>query len=134
VCSPASSATGLGAAGRRKRQDGANARKRELTALSSARWAHAIIAANDVQYRFSRDAQDRHIASLKAAIETIEKRVAQPTADMLTRAEQAARKKQRLPKGYLTQAERFQKQRRLQSLRAGRADLLRERTDGATGE
>jgi IS605 OrfB family transposase len=86
--------------------------------LSSARWANAIIAANDTQYRASRDAQDRHVVGLRSAIETVEKRVGQPTADKLTRTERVARKKQRLPKGYPTQAERFQKQRRLQSLRA----------------
>jgi IS605 OrfB family transposase len=117
VCRPAPSATGT-AGGRQVRRDKLNARKRDLTALSSARWAHSVIAANDAQYRSSREAQDRHIASLKAATETIEKRLAQPAADTLTRAEQAARKKQRPPKGYPTQAERFQKQRRLQSLRA----------------
>jgi hypothetical protein len=131
VCRPASSATGLGAAGRRQeRRYWANARKRELTALSSARWANAVIASNDAQYRSSREAQDRHIASLKAAIDTIEKRTAQPAADTLTRAEQAARKKRRVPKGYPTQAERFQKQRRLQSLRA---ELQRATADRGNG-
>jgi len=129
VCRPASSATGT-AGGRQVRRDKLNARKRELTALSSARWAHSVIAANDAQYRSSREAQGRHIGSLKAATETIEKRLAQPTGDTLTRAEQAARKKQRLPKSYPTQAERFQKQRRLQSLRA---ELRRTTTDRDAG-
>jgi hypothetical protein len=118
VCRPAPTA-GLGEDGRRQaRRDGLNSRKQALTALSSARWANAIIAANDAQYRRSRGAQDRHIISLRAAIETIEKRLAQPTGDTLTREEGAALKKRRLPRGYPTQAERFQKQRRLQSLRA----------------
>jgi IS605 OrfB family transposase len=103
---------------REARRDGLNSRKRGLTALSSARWAHSIIAANDAQYRRSRDTQDRHIAGLCAAIAAIEKRLAEPTGDTLTVAERAARKKDRLPRGYPTQAERFQKQRRLQSLRA----------------
>jgi hypothetical protein len=47
-----------------------------LTAESSARWANAIIAGNDAQYRLARDAQHRHIRGLKAAISTIEKRLA----------------------------------------------------------
>jgi hypothetical protein len=55
---------------------------------------------------------------LRAAIATIEKRLAQPTADTLTAEERKARRKAKLPKGYATQAERFQKQRRLQRLRA----------------
>ena len=119
TCRPALRTADSGEAGRRQaRRDGQNARKRGLTALSSSRWANTVIATNDAQYRKSRDAQDRHIAGLRAAVTAIEKRVAQPTADRLTRGERTARKRQRLPKGYPTQAERFQKQRRLQSLRA----------------
>jgi len=95
-----------------------NARKRALTALSSSRWGHAIVAANDAQVRSSQEASKRHVADLRAALTAIEKRLAQPTADTLTREELAARKKQRLPKGYANQAERFAKQQRLQSLRA----------------
>jgi IS605 OrfB family transposase len=123
VCRPVPLAASPGGAGERSAsRDGLNSRKQALTVLSSARWANAIIAANDGQYRASRDAQDRHTVVLRAAIGTIEKRVGHPTTDMLTRANQTIRKKQQLPKGYSTQAERFQKQRRLQSLRA---DLLR---------
>src|SRR5690348_8593680 len=51
---------------RQARQDGLNSRKRNLTALSSARWANAIIAANDARRRSSQGAQDRHIAALRA--------------------------------------------------------------------
>jgi len=119
VCRPVPPGPGLDEAGRRQAwRDGRNARKRGLTALSSARWANAIIASNDAQSRAARAAQDRHIAGLRAAIETIEQRLAAPVEDMLTRSERAARKKNRLPRGYRTQAERFAKQRRLQSLRA----------------
>jgi hypothetical protein len=39
------------------------------------------MAANDDQYRLARDAQRRHIVGLRAAIRTIENRLAQPTAD-----------------------------------------------------
>jgi IS605 OrfB family transposase len=119
VCRPAPLAAGTGDAGQRQaRMEELNSRKRGLTALSSARWANAVIAANDAQYRAARDARNRHIAGLRAAIAAIEKRLVQPTADTLTRQERAARRKDRLPRGYATQAERFQKQRRLQSLRA----------------
>lgn len=131
TCRPAPSARGTGETGSRQaRRDGLNARKRCLTELSSARWANAVIAGNDAQYRRSRDAQDRHITDLHAAIAAIKRRMAEPTADTLTRQERAARRKQRRPKGYPTQAERFQKQRRLQSLRAELARVMADRDDG----
>ena len=73
---------GLDSPGRRQAvRDALNARKRDLTALSSARWAHAIIAANDTQCKVARAAQDRHIAGLRAAIAAIAKRLSQPTVD-----------------------------------------------------
>jgi IS605 OrfB family transposase len=125
VCRPI--VGGMGEVGRRHaRRDGLNSLKREMTARSSSRWANAVISANDAQYRRSRDSQDRHIAGLCAAIETIQKRLAQPTADTLLRKERAAR----LPKGYPTQAERFEKQRRLQSLRAELSRVTAERDAG----
>jgi IS605 OrfB family transposase len=95
-----------------------NSRKRSLTAESSARWANAIINTNDARYRSARGAQQRHIVGLRAATATIEKRLAQPTSDTLTLEQCRERRKARLPKGYATQAERFEKQRRLQRLRA----------------
>jgi IS605 OrfB family transposase len=107
-----------GATKRQARRDRLNTRKKALTAQSSARWANAIIAGNDTQYRLARDAQHRHIVGLRAAIATIDTRLARPTADTLTPEQRAARRKAKLPKGYATQAERFQKQRRLQRLRA----------------
>jgi hypothetical protein len=131
VCRPAPPAAGLREAGRRQaRRDGLNSRKHGLTALSSARWANAVIAANDGQYRASRDAQDRHIAGLHAAVAAIERRLCQPTADTLTRQERAARRQDRQPRGYATQAERFQKQRRLQSLRAELGRVMADRDVG----
>jgi hypothetical protein len=80
---------------RQARRDRLNTRKKALTAQSSARWANAIIASNDAQYRLARDAQHRHIIGLKAAITTIEKRLAQPTADTLTPEQRKERKKAR---------------------------------------
>ncbi len=103
---------------RQARRDGRNIRKKALTAESSARWANAIVAGNDDQYRLARDAQRRHIIGLRAAIAVIEKRLSQPTADTLAPEQRSVRRKAKLPKGYATQTERFQKQRRLQRLRA----------------
>jgi hypothetical protein len=98
-----------------------------LTAESSARWASAIIAGNDAQYRLARDVQRRHIIGLRAAIASIEKRLAQPTADTLTPEQRTACRKAKLPKGYATQAERFAKQRRLQMLLAKLARVTADR-------
>jgi hypothetical protein len=100
-----------------------------LIAESSSRWANAIIAGNDDQYRLSRDAQQRHLIGLRAAITTLEKRLAQPTGDTLTGEERRARRKAKLPKGYPSQAERFQKQRRLQVLRAELGRVTADRDD-----
>ena len=119
VCHPVPFDRNLDAvATRQARRDRLNTRKKALTAESSARWASAMIAANDAQYRLARDAQYRYIRSLRAAIATIEKRLAHPTADTGTPEQRKACKTAKLPKGYATQAERFQKQRRLQVLRA----------------
>lgn len=107
-----------GAAKQRAHRHRLNARKKVLTAESSARWASAIITANDGQYRLARDAQRRQIFGLIAAIRTIERRLAEPTIDTLTSEQHIARKRAKLRAGYATQAERFQKQRRLQVLRA----------------
>lgn len=105
-----------------------NARKKTLTGRSSARWANAIIAANDDQCRLARDAQYRHIVGLRAAIATIDKRLAAPTTDTLTAAQQRkARRKAKAPKGYATQAERFAKQRRVQRLRGELARAEKDR-------
>ena len=114
---------------RRARCDRLNARKKALTAESSARWANAIIAANNDQYRLARHAQHRHIEGLKAGITTIEKRLAEPTIDTLTHEQRRERRKAKLTKGYATQAERFQKQRRLQRLRAELARVCADRDD-----
>jgi hypothetical protein len=119
-------AAGLDAdAARRVRRDRLNNRKKRLTAQSSARWANAIIGDNDDQYRLSRDAQYRHMIGLRAGIATIEKRLAAPTCDTVTARERTAWWGQ--VKGYPTQSERFQKQRRLQRLRAELARVEADR-------
>lgn len=122
---------GLDAEGRRQaRRTRLNARKKELTGRSSARWASAIIAGNDDQVRLARDGQYRHVVGLRAAIATIEARLAAPTDDTLTVAERKARRKTKTVKGYATQGERFQKQRRVQHLRG---ELARTEQDRAAG-
>lgn len=115
---------------RQVRRDRLNARKKALTALSSARWANAIIAGSDDQYRLAREAQYRHVVALRAAIATIEARLAAPTADMLSVVERKSRRKAKAAKGYATQGERFQKQRRVQHLRAELAAAQRDRAAG----
>ena len=116
-----------GDAKRQVRRDRLNALKKGLTGSSSARWANAVIAANDDQYRLARDAQYRHIVGLRAAIATIEQRLGAPTVDLLTVTERKARRKANAPKGYASQAERFAKQRRVQHLRAVLAGALKDR-------
>ncbi|MCH9734094.1 MAG: hypothetical protein K0U78_06005 [Actinomycetia bacterium] len=115
-----------------------NTRKKSLTAQSSSRWASAIISSNDDQYRLARECQYRHLCSLQKAIKTVEKRLAAPTADTLTVAQRKAAAKERKSaprdkkpaKGYATQAERFQKLRRLQHLKAELAAVQESRSDG----
>ncbi|HUH69908.1 MAG TPA: hypothetical protein VLZ05_14215 [Mycobacterium sp.] len=117
VCRRQPLAPGLDEAGRRQcRRGRLNHRKAALTAESSARRANAIIGANDEQYRLARDAQCRHIVGLRAAIATITKRLAQPTGDTFTAKDGKACTQR--AKGYATQAERFEKLRRVQHLRA----------------
>jgi hypothetical protein len=131
VCQPVPLDPGLdGDAKRQCRRDRLNTRKSGLTAESSARWANAVIAGNDDQYRLARDAQYRHMIGLRAAIATIDKRLAAPCGDTLTAEERTARRKARLPKGYASRSERFEKQRRLQHLRA---ELARVQADRAAG-
>jgi IS605 OrfB family transposase len=110
------------------RRDRLNARKKALTAASSARWASAVIIGNADQYRLARDAQYRHIVGLRAAIATLGKRLAAPTADTLTVAQRKARRAAKSTKGYATQSERFAKQQRLQHLRGELARVQADRS------
>ncbi len=112
---------------RQARRDVLNARKRAITAESSSRWAATIIRANDDTYRLARESQARHAVSLGAAISSIERRLAQSTGDMLPPGDRKTRRGR--TKGYVTQAERFQKQRRLQSLRAELRRVVTDRDD-----
>ena len=102
VCHPEPLAAGLDAtAQRRTHRERLNDRKGKLTARSSARWANAIIGANDGQCRLSRDAQYRHIAGLRAAIAAIEKRLVQPTGHTVTAAGALREAESKAAKGLL---------------------------------
>jgi hypothetical protein len=58
VCQPVPMEPGIDDAAKRQvRRDRLNARKKALTAASSARWASAVIIGNAGQYRLARDAQ-----------------------------------------------------------------------------
>lgn len=128
VCRPVPPGLSLDDEARRQaRRNVLNARKQAITAESSSRWAGTIIRANDDQYRLARESQARHIVSLGAAISSIEKRLAKPTGDTLDREDRTTREGQTRTKGYATQAERFQKQRRLQYLRAELGRVMADR-------
>jgi hypothetical protein len=87
--------------------DGRTDRKRTLTAASSSRWAGAITrTSNDQWQRGWRNLLDAR-ASLRRAIQVIERRLQAPVGGRCDRV-----------RGYPSQAERHQKQRRLQHLTA----------------
>src|SRR5262249_22634930 len=54
------------------------ARKRELTAMASSRWAGSITKASHDQWALSRRAQAQHIHSLQDGIEMLRYRLSQP--------------------------------------------------------
>ncbi|MER7197265.1 transposase [Streptomyces sp. CB01635] len=93
-------------------------RKREISALSSSRWAGTITRGSNDQWALARRAQAAHLDQLEQVLETLEKRLAVPVdaCDIKTRI-----------KGYPTQAVRSTKQARHQHLTAVaaavRADL-----------
>ncbi|TMR96989.1 transposase, partial [Nonomuraea basaltis] len=82
-------------------------RKRELTALSSARWAGAITKASHDQWALARRCQLAHRQSLEAGIATITRRLAVPVGQKATKD---------APAGYRSRKEWFAKSRRLHVL------------------
>ncbi|MDQ0765452.1 transposase [Streptomyces canus] len=92
-------------------------RKRELTPLSSSRWAGSITKATHDQWALARRGQLAHIQNLEAGIRTVEGRLSLP-------ARQKGSKK--APGGYRSQREWHAKSRRLRVLEdrltAARAD------------
>ncbi|MFI1979505.1 hypothetical protein [Streptomyces wedmorensis] len=83
-------------------------RKKALTAVSSSRWAGAMTRACEDQYRLSTRVLCDERAYLRRAVRAIDKRLAAPCGK---RSKGGVR-------GYPTPAERFEKQRRLQVLKA----------------
>ncbi|KAA6218766.1 transposase [Streptomyces filamentosus] len=96
-------------------------RKRELTALTSSRWAGTLTRGSNDQWQLARRAQAAHLARLAAEIGTIERRLTAPVGgrDGSTRV-----------KGYPTRRVRAAKQQRLQVLRAR---FARVAADAAAG-
>jgi IS605 OrfB family transposase len=92
-------------------------RKRELTPLSSSRWAGSITKATHDQWALARRCQLAHIQNLEAGIRTIEDRLSQPIGQKGTKG---------APGGYRSRREWHAKSRRLQVLEdrlaAARAD------------
>ncbi|WP_406196549.1 transposase [Streptomyces europaeiscabiei] len=92
-------------------------RKRELTPLSSSRWAGSISKASHDQWALARRCQLAHIQHLEAGIRTIENRLSLPVGQKGTR---------KAPGGYRSRREWHAKSRRLRVLQdrlaAARAD------------
>ncbi|MBT2386780.1 transposase, partial [Streptomyces sp. ISL-11] len=103
-------------------------RKRELTPVSSSRWAGAITKATHDQWALARRGQAAHLANLEAGIKTIRHRLSQPIGEKGTK---------RGPGGYRSKSEWFTKTRRLYLLQdrldAVRADREQGRVRVARG-
>ena len=91
------------------------ARKRELTAQSSSRWAGSVTGATHAQWGLSRRAQFAHLQGLEAGIRTIGHRLSLPIGE---------KGGKRAPGGYRSKNEWFQKTRRLHVLE-DRLDTVR---------
>ncbi|MEV5572138.1 hypothetical protein AB0L06_19005 [Spirillospora sp. NPDC052269] len=94
-------------------------RKRDLTALSSSRWAGSVTTNSHDQWGLSRRAQILHLMSLGAGIGVIRDRLSLPIGEKGSRGR---------PGGYRSKEEWFQKTRRLAILQ-GRYERLREEHD-----
>lgn len=130
-------------------------RKRALTERSSSRWAGSITKTSNDAWNLARRNQFRQRDNLRGAISALEKRLAQVTVDLTVdlttdlttdltvdlttdlapdepRASKDARKAKapKTPKstarGYATQSERYEKQKRLNFLRKRLRDLERD--------
>ena len=88
--------------------------KRELTGLTSSRWAGAMVRSAISQYRLSVDGLYREVIDKNQAIRALESRVAVPVGGKVDSV-----------RGYKTVNERFQKTRRLAILKDRVAELSR---------
>ncbi|MFJ8017516.1 IS200/IS605 family accessory protein TnpB-related protein, partial [Streptomyces sp. NPDC096339] len=96
-------------------------RKRELTAVSSSRWAGSITKATHDQWALARRGQTAHIHDLEAAIGTITHRLSLPVGEKGGKW---------APGGYRTRQERHAKTRRLQVLEDRLAAVRADREAG----
>ncbi|MGC9536377.1 hypothetical protein [Streptomyces sp. UG1] len=94
-------------------------RKRQLTAVSSSRWAGAMTRASEDQYQLSMRCLYDERAGLRRAIGKIARRLAVPCGQRKGTA-----------RGYADQNERFQKQRRRQALTQRLAVVEQRITEG----
>ncbi|WP_151771438.1 transposase [Streptomyces abyssomicinicus] len=97
------------------------ARKRELTADSSSRWAGSVTSHTHDQCGLSRRAQHQHLASLDAGIRTLRHRLSLPLGQKGSRG---------TPGGYRSQHEWFAKTRRLAILEERYEQVHAEREAG----
>jgi hypothetical protein len=97
------------------------ARKRELTELSSSRWAGSITKATHDQWALARRGQAAHIDNLARGIPTLRHRLSLPIGQKGTK---------RAPGGYRSTSEWFHKSRRLATLTERHAAVLADREAG----
>ncbi|MFE2169575.1 IS200/IS605 family accessory protein TnpB-related protein [Streptomyces sp. NPDC059447] len=96
-------------------------RKRDLTPLSSSRWAGSLTKATHDQWALSRRAQASHLAGLDAGIRMLRHRLSLPIGEKGTK---------RAPGGYRSKHEWFEKSRRLACLEERREQIAAEREVG----
>ncbi|MFD7980368.1 IS200/IS605 family accessory protein TnpB-related protein [Streptomyces sp. NPDC059071] len=97
------------------------ARKRELTPLSSSRWAGSVTKATHDQWALARRAQAAHIRTLEAGVRAITRRLALPVG---------AKGSGREPGGYRSKREWHAKSRRLRVLEHRLASVHADREAG----
>ncbi|MBT2509166.1 transposase [Streptomyces sp. ISL-98] len=96
-------------------------RKRELTPLSSSRWAGALTKATHDQWALARRGQAAHLQSLEAGVRTIAHRLSLPIREKGSK---------RAPGGYRSKSEWFQKTRRLARLEDRLTEVRADREAG----
>ncbi|WP_435107576.1 IS200/IS605 family accessory protein TnpB-related protein [Nocardiopsis synnemataformans] len=96
-------------------------RKRELTPVSSSRWAGAITKVSNEQWALARRSHLAHLHRLQAGIDTLRHRLSQPIGAKGTKL---------APGGYRTRQEWHAKSRRLTALQEQHAKAVTDWEDG----
>ncbi|MEV7521596.1 IS200/IS605 family accessory protein TnpB-related protein [Streptomyces sp. NPDC091371] len=96
-------------------------RKRDLTPLSSSRWAGSLTKATHDQWALSRRAQAAHLTGLDTGIHMLRHRLSLPIGEKGTK---------RAPGGYRSKREWFTKSRRLACLEERREQIAADREAG----